>query len=63
MGRHVADHHTSSQGGRIKHFLAIARSSRAAAAVWRGAWQRAVARPEGNRRMVEFLRIARGWLA
>jgi len=59
MSRHIADHHTSSQGGRMKHFLAIARSG-ASAAVWRGAWQRAVARPEGNRRMVEFLRIARG---
>lgn len=62
MGRHIADHHTSSQGGRMKHFLAIARST-AAATVWRGAWQRAATRPEGNRRMVEFLRIARGRLA
>ncbi|MDP3961249.1 MAG: hypothetical protein Q8Q26_14525 [Pseudorhodobacter sp.] len=46
----------------MKHFWAIARSG-GAAAVWRGAWQRAATRPEGNRRMVEFLRIARGRLA
>lgn len=59
MGRHIADHRESSQGGRMKHFLQIARHA-TTGAMWRGMWRRAPARPEGNRRMQEYLRIARG---
>ncbi|MDP4033883.1 MAG: hypothetical protein Q8P60_13715 [Pseudorhodobacter sp.] len=43
----------------MKHFLQIARHA-TTGAMWRGMWRRAPARPEGNRRMQEYLRIARG---
>ncbi|EEW23813.1 hypothetical protein [Rhodobacter ferrooxidans] len=53
MGRHIADHRTPSLGGRVKNFLRIARGNRAP-------WHRAEAKPDGNRRLVQFMRIARG---
>jgi hypothetical protein len=53
MGRHLADHRTPSKGGRVRNFLKIARMKPAT-------WHRAEAQPSGNRRLVEFLRIARG---
>ncbi|AXQ94837.1 hypothetical protein ORIO_14275 [Cereibacter azotoformans] len=53
MSRHLADKRTPSDGGRVKNFLKLARNPRAF-------WHRDEARPMGNRRVVEFLRIARG---
>ncbi|MGB8813025.1 MAG: hypothetical protein WCC57_07550 [Paracoccaceae bacterium] len=59
MSKHLADHREPSQGGRVKHFVAIARGA-ASNAMWRGLWQRPVMRGDGNRRLVEYVRIARG---
>ena len=53
MSRHLADKRSPSEGGRVKMFLKIARSPRAM-------WHRDAARPAGNRRLMEFLRIERG---
>jgi hypothetical protein len=52
MARHVIDKRTLSQGGRVRNFLRLARQQR-------GLWHRSEA-PGTNRRLVEFLRIARG---
>jgi len=52
MARHVIDKRTLSQGGRVRNFLRLARQQR-------GIWHRSEA-PGTNRRLVEFLRIARG---
>jgi hypothetical protein len=52
MARHVIDKRTLSQGGRVRNFLRLARQER-------GLWHRSEA-PGTNRRLVEFLRIARG---
>lgn len=52
MTRHLADHRSPSQGGRLRHFLRIAREGR-------GPWHRPET-PASNRRVIEFCRIARG---
>jgi len=52
MARHVIDKRTLSEGGRVRNFLRLARQER-------GFWHRSEA-PGTNRRVVEFLRIARG---
>lgn len=52
MSKHLADHRKPSQGGRVKHFLRIARSARET-------WHRPHTTATG-RRVVEFLRIDRG---
>lgn len=52
MTKHIADRRTVTQGGRLKHFLRLARAER-------GPWHRAET-PAGNRRVVEFCRIDRG---
>ncbi len=52
MTKHIADRRTPSQGGRVKLFLRLARQER-------GFWHRSES-TAGNRRLVEFLRIARG---
>lgn len=57
MARHLADHRTPSMGARLKRFLAIERSQ--GDGVLRGLARRPVA-ANANRRLVEFLRIARG---
>jgi hypothetical protein len=56
MTRHLADHRRPSEGGRVKHFLRIARVEVSTL------WQALARRPRatGNRRMVEYARIARG---
>lgn len=52
MARHLADHRKSSEGGRLKHFLRLARTPRE---TWK------VARPgSAGGRLVQFLRIERG---
>jgi hypothetical protein len=58
MTRHLADHRTPSEGGRLTHFLRIARAEASML------WMRLAKRPRltgtGNRRLVEYARIARG---
>ena len=52
MSKHLADHRKATTGGRVKHFLRLARMSRE---TWR--------RPRGEAgtsRLVQFLRIDRG---
>ncbi|MGQ0566974.1 MAG: hypothetical protein ACT4OK_18190 [Gemmobacter sp.] len=58
MTRHLADHRTPSQGARLMHFLRIARAE--AGGMWRLFARRPQADGAGNRRVVEFARIARG---
>ena len=54
-GRHLADHRAPSTGGRVKHFMLLARTPRET-------WHRP--RPKaGASRLIQFLRIARGRLA
>ncbi|MBN8629556.1 MAG: hypothetical protein J0L76_01725 [Rhodobacterales bacterium] len=52
MSRHLADHRTRTTGGRLKHFLRIARTPRET-------WQHSRKTP-GSSRLVQFLRIERG---
>ncbi len=52
MSRHLADHRSQTTGGRLKHFLRLARKPREAWARPRG--------KAGNGRLVQFLRIERG---
>jgi hypothetical protein len=52
MTRHIADRRTPSQGGRVRQFLRIDREVERT-------WHRPET-PSGSRRLVEFLRIARG---
>jgi hypothetical protein len=52
MGRHLADHQSRTTGGRVKHFLRLARSPRET-------WQRPRGKV-GAGRLVQFLRIERG---
>lgn len=57
MTRHLTDHRAPSAGGRVQRFVAIARAQ--GDGLWRSVAQRPVV-SAGNRRLVEFLRIARG---
>ena len=52
MSRHLADHRSRTTGGRVKHFLRLARTPRET-------WQRPRG-AVGTSRLVQFLRIARG---
>lgn len=52
MSRHLADHRARSTGGRVKHFLRLARTPRET-------WQRPRG-SSGTTRLVQFLRIERG---
>lgn len=58
MSKHLADHRTASEGGRLKHFLRLARDRSDAA--WRAVRQRPRDLGEGNRRVLEYVRIERG---
>ncbi len=58
MSKHIADHRKASDGGRMAHFLRIARQS--SEEFWRGLQKRPMAETAGNRRVVEYVRIARG---
>ena len=58
MTRHLADHHTPTEGGRVKHFLRIARAE--ASVLWMHLARRPRLIGAGNRRLVEYARIARG---
>ena len=52
MGRHIADKRMPSTGGRLRHFLRLARTPRVT-------WHRPHTK-FGSARIVQFLRIARG---
>lgn len=52
MSRHLADHRTRTTGGRVKHFLRLARTPRET-------WQQS-RRAAGSTRLIHFLRIERG---
>lgn len=56
--KHLADHRSNSTGGRLTHFLRLARDRSEAA--WVRVWQRPATRSQSNRRLVEFVRIERG---
>ena len=58
MTRHLADHRTNSDGGRVRHFLRIARAE--ASTLWHKLARRPRLTDQGNRRMVEYARIERG---
>jgi hypothetical protein len=58
MTRHLADHRTASEGGRVRHFLRIARAE--ASVLWMHLARRPRLTGTGNRRLVEYARIARG---
>lgn len=57
MTKHLADHREASTGGRVKHFLRLARDRSEAA--WEQVWQRPFERADENRRLVEYVRIER----
>lgn len=57
MTKHLADHSTDTTPGRLARFLRIARSQ--SQTVWHRLWQAQTAPVTGNRRVVEFVRIAR----
>ena len=58
MTRHLADHRAPPEGGRVKHFLRIARAE--ASELWLLLAKRPRLLGQGNRRLVEYARIARG---
>jgi hypothetical protein len=55
MSRHLADHRARTTGGRVKHFLRLARRPRETWLRQRGG--------SGPTRIVQFLRIERGHTA
>ncbi len=52
MSRHLADHRVPSKGGRVKHFLRLAKAPRET-------WHQSRA-GAGKARLAQFLRITRG---
>ncbi len=58
MTRHLTDHRAPSEGSRVKHFLRIARTE--ASVLWMHLARRPRLMGTGNRRLVEYARIARG---
>ncbi len=57
MTKHLADHRSDATTGRLRQFLRIARGQ--SQAVWHRLWQQGPDAPLDNRRVVEFVRIAR----
>ena len=57
MTKHLADHRSDSTTGRVAQFMRIARSQ--TQNVWQRLWQTQPGQAPGNRRVVEFVRIAR----
>lgn len=61
MTRHVADtDHGAPGSARLRQYMAIERENGPAHPASKLLWRRPIARPVANRRMQEFLRIARG---
>jgi hypothetical protein len=58
MTRHLADRRSPSDGGRLKHFLRLARDG--GEGIWRTLWKAPRHKPAEGRRVVEYVRIARG---
>jgi hypothetical protein len=58
MAKHLVDHRTASNGGRVRAFLTIARDR--SETVWRGLWKRPEARLDDNQRLVQYVRIEKG---
>lgn len=58
MSKHLADRRKPSDGGRVKHFLTIAREG--GSSVWARLHRRPQTRDAGGRRVVEYARIERG---
>lgn len=58
MTKHLADHREPTDGGRLKHFLRLARDRSDAA--WQVVKQRPRTLDESNRRVLEYIRIDRG---
>ena len=56
--KHLADHDHERSAARMKNYLRIARDR--SESLWRGLWQRPFTRSEGNRRVVEYVRIEKG---
>ena len=56
--KHLADHRSLTTGARLQHFLRLARNRGEAA--WEQVRQRGLTRAEGNRRVLEYVRIDRG---
>lgn len=57
MTKHLADHRTASEGGRMKHFLRIARDR--SETLWRGVFRRTTLSGTDGRRVLEYVRIER----
>ena len=57
MTKHLADHRTPSQGARLQNFVRIARDR--SETIWRGVFRRGPEASSNNRRVVEYVRIAR----
>lgn len=57
MTKHLADHRTASTGGRLKHFLRIARDRTEVA--WHSVWRQPRTNANEARRLVEYARIER----
>ena len=53
MARHLADRRVATTGGRLRHFLRLARTPRET-------WSGPRADHKGSSRLIQFLRIARG---
>lgn len=58
MSKHLADRRQPSEGGRVKHFLTIAREG--GSSVWMRLYRRPRVTDAAGRRVVEFARIDRG---
>ncbi len=58
MTKHLADHRTASEGGRLQNFLRLERSQSPTAP--RTLHQRPQSRSDDNPRLQHFLRIERG---
>jgi hypothetical protein len=56
--KHLADHRNSSTGARAAHFLRLARDR--SDTLWARVWQKPVHRSKTDRRVAEYVRIARG---
>lgn len=57
MSKHLADHQSTTESGRLEHFFRIARDRSEAA--WRVVWKQPRPRMEAVR-VVEYARIERG---
>ena len=58
MSKHLADRRELPQGGRVKHFLALARDG--GSSIWMRLYRRPRVTDAAGRRVVEFARIDRG---